>query len=218
MLNALIFDFDGLLVDTEEVRYESWQEIYASYGKKLPLELYLRCVGSSHHMFNPYDYLEEITGTKVNRDEILKLRDKRNQELCDRQPLMDGVDTFVAAGLGAGLALGVASSSPRVWVEGHLRRLELFEVFDAVLTREDVSEIKPHPMLYLDTAAALGVAPGDAVAFEDSLNGIRSSQAAGMFCVAVPNAMTRHLSLDAANLQVPSLAELRLEELSKHLG
>ena len=148
MIRALVFDFDGLIVDTEQVRYESWKEIYAQYGHELKLELYLRCVGSGHHLFSPYDHLEELEGKPVDRDAIMRQRDKRNDELCRRQQVLPGVERIIGSARERGLRVGVASSSSRSWVEPHLDRVGLLDAFDSIKCCEDVEQIKPDPALY----------------------------------------------------------------------
>ena len=96
---------------------------------------------------------------------------------------------------------------------GHLERLELHPQWDAIRTREDVARTKPAPDLYLAAVKALGVAPQEAVAFEDSRNGIAAAKDAGLLCVAVPNALTAGMDLLRADLRLSSLAEMPLERL-----
>jgi putative hydrolase of the HAD superfamily len=124
-----------------------------------------------------------------------------------------GVPERIAEARARGLALAVASSSERAWVEGHLTRLGLREHFSAIRCREDVPRVKPDPTLYRSALAAIGVAPEHAVAFEDSPNGVAAAVAAGMRCVAIPGPMTRSLRFDAAHLELSSLAELSLDEI-----
>jgi len=126
---------------------------------------------------------------------------------------MGGVRDYVADAKRMGLLLAVASSSSRAWVLGHLERLGLGAQWDAVRTRDDVARTKPAPDLYLSAVAALGVAPEEAVAFEDSANGIAAAKDAGLLCVAVPNALTAGMDLSRADLRLGSLAETPLERL-----
>ena len=126
---------------------------------------------------------------------------------------MIGVREYVAEAKRRGLGLAVASSSSRAWVLGHLHRLDLAAQWDAVRTLDDVARTKPAPDLYLSAVDALGVAPGEAVAFEASANGIAAAKDAGLLCVAVPNALTAGMDLSRADLRLTSLSETPLERL-----
>jgi beta-phosphoglucomutase-like phosphatase (HAD superfamily) len=114
-----------------------------------------------------------------------------------------------------GLALGVASSSPLAWVEGHLERLGIRSRFRSIVCRTHNRPPKPAPDLYLAALDDLGVAASDTIAVEDSPNGITAAKAAGLFCVAVPNPMTRPLDFSGADLLLDSLADLPLSELAQ---
>jgi HAD superfamily hydrolase (TIGR01509 family) len=140
-------------------------------------------------------------------------RDARKTELIAALDVMVGVREYVADAKRLGLRLAVASSSSRTWVLGHLERLGLSADWDAVRTRDDVARTKPAPDLYLAAVEALGVAPNEAVAFEDSTNGIAAAKAAGLLCVAVPNALTAGMDLGRADLRLSSLMETPLERL-----
>ena len=122
--------------------------------------------------------------------------------------ILPGVAEFIERARALGLALGVASSSPRSWVEGHLTHLLLRPHFTVIRCAEDVEHVKPAPDLYFAVTSALGVAPDQTIAIEDSPNGITAAKAAGLYCVSVPNAMTRNLSMDAADLVLVSLARV----------
>jgi HAD superfamily hydrolase (TIGR01509 family) len=120
---------------------------------------------------------------------------------------------YIADAKRLGLKLAVASSSDRAWVERHLERLGLLKEFDCIKCAEDVEQVKPNPDLYLAVLDELGLRALEAIALEDSPKGITSAKAAGVFCVAVPNALTRQLATDHADLRLDSLAEVPLEAL-----
>jgi len=111
------------------------------------------------------------------------------------------------------IALALASSSDQNWVVGHLSRLGLAEWFHSIRCSDDVENVKPHPELYHLTLTFTGVKPHRAVAFEDSPNGIKAAQAAGVYCVAVPNTVTRLLPVNHADYRLDSMADLSLREL-----
>jgi putative hydrolase of the HAD superfamily len=112
-----------------------------------------------------------------------------------------------------GLACAIASSSPRWWVEGWLKDLELIQHFHHLTTVDDTGKVKPDPSLFLLAAERLQVEQGEVVIFEDSLNGLRAAQAAGIRCIVAPGPMTQHLDFDGAWRRVASLAEVTLQNL-----
>jgi HAD superfamily hydrolase (TIGR01509 family) len=217
MISALVFDFDGLILDTETPDYIAWQEVYAAHGCALPPEVWAINVGSGH-LFDPYQYLEGLLGRPVDRATIRREVRQRFLGLLGAVAPLPGVLDYLVAAPAHGLRVGIASSSPRAWVAGYLEQLGLVGHFATICTADDVAHTKPEPDLYLLAAARLGVDPAQALALEDSPNGVRAAQAAGMRCVAVPNSVTRLMSLDHADLILPSLADLPLPELLARFG
>ena len=213
MIKALIFDFDGLILDTEVPNYQTWSEIYQRYGCKLPISAWITGIGGGPHLFNPCEYLETQFGSPIDHEKILLKHRQRFIELVEAQPVLPGVEDYIAEAKRLGLKIGLASSSSHDWVDGNLSRLGLIEYFDCIKCSDDVKHVKPEPDLYISVLEDLGIRADEAIAFEDSTNGILSAKRAGIFCVAVPNAITNHLSLDGADLQITSLADLPLEKL-----
>lgn len=213
MIRGLIFDFDGLMLDTEGPDYQSWQETFQTHGRHLPFETWSAYIGGSAHAFDVYVHLEAALGRPVNRAAIRTVRRQRYAELVAAQEILPGVGDYIDAARRLGLKLGVASSSSREWVAGHLGRLGLDAHFDAIRCADDVARVKPHPDLYLAALAALDLHSHEAIALEDSPNGARAAKAAGLFCVAIPNPLTCELPLDHADLRLASLADLPLDGL-----
>jgi HAD superfamily hydrolase (TIGR01509 family) len=212
VIRALVFDFDGLILDTESVVYATWESAYRRHGVPLPLDLWHRAIGSDETHFEPLSYLlERRPGLDV--EDLHAQRRVLRERLLAELTACAGVPERIAEARALGLRLAVASSSERAWVEHHLARLGLRDHFSALRCREDVARVKPDPTLYRDALAALDVAPEQAVAFEDSPNGVAAAVAAGMRCVAIPGPMTRGLRFDAAHLRLASLAELPLAEI-----
>jgi HAD superfamily hydrolase (TIGR01509 family) len=133
--------------------------------------------------------------------------------LTEQQPVLPGVHDYLREAAETGLRIGLASSSSGSHVRGHLARLELLHYFHSTKCFEDTRAHKPDPTPYLAVLDELGVMPAEAIAFEDSPNGVTSAQAAGIFCVAVPNPITQQLSLDHADHRMESLAAEPLTEL-----
>lgn len=212
-IRALIFDFDGLMVDTELPAFQSWQEIYQAHGCVLTLEEWALCLGTSNDAFDPFTDLAQKIGRPVNREELLALRVSRKGILAAEQAALPGVSDYLMDARGLGLKIGLASSSPHQWVEDHLQRLGLDIYFDTIKCAEDVVRVKPDPALYQAVLAALDVRATEAIVLEDSPNGVLAANRAGIFCVAVPNALSSRLQLDHADLRLASLADVALATL-----
>lgn len=212
-MDLLIFDFDGLILDTETASYQAWSEIYGSYGASLPLDQWGLCVGTSHEHFNVYRYLETRSGKNLDHRALGKRHHERVMELLLPMEPRPGVLDYLEEARKQKIALALASSSPQDWVVGHLSRLGLAELFHSIRCADDVEQVKPHPELYQLTLTFMGVPPERALAFEDSPNGIRAAKAAGIKCVAVPNSVTRQFDLGQADHRLDSMADLSLREL-----
>jgi len=213
MIKALIFDFDGIIIDSESPELLVWQEVFAVHGRELDLNVWADLVGRPRNHFDLYSYFREHVDPAVDIDALRKDRRARVISLTEQQPVLPGIHDYLRGARDLGLKLGMASSSSTNHVRGHLQRLELLQYFHTTKCFEDTEAHKPEPAPYLAVLADLGVAPHEAVAFEDSPNGVTAARAAGIFCVAVPNAVTCRLPLDHADHQVASLAEESLEQL-----
>ena len=212
-MKALIFDFDGTILDTEQNEFLAWQEAYQQYQVELKLEVWLPLIGTNEIRFDPVEHLESLLGQRVNRSEIETWVKGRKRQLNEALKPLPGVLDYMESARLYGLKLAVASSSERAWVEGHLRRLGLLEMFDVIRTREWVERTKPDPALFLRAAEGLGLRPGETIVLEDSQNGVKAGKAAGAFTVAIPNSLTKHLDLSEADLILDCLCDLPLSGL-----
>ena len=217
MIRAIVFDFDGLILDTEEPVYRSWLEVYEAHGEELQFERWAQFVGSTTIGFHPQHHLEERLGRPLSK-EVLERRIGRRTELILAQKVLPGVVQHLESAQAMGLKLGVASSSTADWVTGHLARLGILDRFDCVRCRDDVANAKPEPDLYLAALDCLGVRASEAIAIEDSPNGVMAAKRAGMRCVAIPNSITAQLDLGQADLLYGSLAEVTMAELLRRLS
>ena len=217
LLKAVVFDFDGLILDTEEPVYRSWLEVYQAHGEDLPFDRWIEIVGSSTAAFDPKRHLEERLGRALTQD-VLDRRIEHRTAMVLAQPILPGVVALAEAARNAGLRVGVASSSTSQWVKGHLERLGILDRFDCVRCRDDVANVKPAPDLYLAVAACLDVQAEEAVAIEDSPNGIASAKAAGMWCVAVPNGITAGLDLSHADVVLATLEGVTPPDVARKIG
>jgi len=213
MIHALIFDFDGLVLDTETPIFQSWQELYQEFGCELSLEEWADILGTMEGSFDPYADLARKSGRSLDGDPRIWLRQERETSLILSQKVLPGVETLLQDARRLDLKIGMASSSDRSWVVGHLSRLGLLHYFDVIKTSDDVRLTKPDPELYQAVLKELGIRPEEAIVFEDSPNGILAAYRAGIYCVAVPNAITSQLPIEHADLRLQSLADVRLEDL-----
>jgi putative hydrolase of the HAD superfamily len=174
-VRAFLFDFDGLILDTELASRAGWQLLYREHGHELPTDLWATLVGTTHAPWDPMAHLEELVGEPLEREALNERR--------------------------------------------HAHEIALIEA-EAICTADrDRARAKPSPTLYLEALDALGVAAFEAVAFEDSPNGVLAARAAGVYCVAIPNEVTRELGLEeaGADLVLDSLADLPPDELLARL-
>ena len=213
-IRGLLFDFDGLLVDTETPSRLAYEELYREHGHELPLDKWATLVGTIGAEFSPDDHLEELVGRPLDRAALRERRRARELELCDLEDLRPGIEDYLREAEARGLAVAIVSSSETDWIGRHLQRLDRVNGWDAIIAANgDTARAKPQPDLYLEALDLLQLRPGEAIAFEDSLNGVRAAKAAGLFVVAVPNSITETFALDEADLLLPSLEDLPLDEL-----
>ena len=213
MIKAIVFDFDGLIIDTETPAYEAFRDVFEEYGVELSLEAYSQCIGTSFAVFNPFNYLDECMGRKMDRDVVGRQVDKRHHKLLELATLRPGVIDYLAHARELKLSIGLATSSPLSWITPYFDRFELHKYFDSITTADEVAKVKPDPELYLKSLVKLGVAGAETIAFEDSLNGLKAAKAAGLHCVVVPNPSTQHFPFENHNLMMSSMGEKALVEV-----
>jgi HAD superfamily hydrolase (TIGR01509 family) len=208
-LRALVFDFDGLILDTESSMIDAYADVHAEHGVPFDRELFLRSVGQSDFSFDPWCSFDE----RADRAALEVDRRKRNQDHALTLAILPGVVALMDEARGAGIRLGLASSSSHAHVEGHLGRLGLLSRFSFLACREDVQSPKPDPEAYRLVIDRLAIAGEEAIAFEDSSIGTVSARGAGLWVVAVPNASSLDHDFSRAHLRLNSLAETNLADL-----
>ena len=210
---AVVFDFDGLIVDTEQSIYEAYSTLFAELGATLPLSVWQHVIGQGVGNDAAFIHLERSIGREVDREAIRAEARAMHRDVTLTLPPREGAAELIAEAKEAGLALAVASSSTFGWVNSHLDRLGLLPSFDAVCTRDDVGEPKPNPAVYSLALQRLGVQPHEAFAIEDSPHGVTAAKAAGLRCIAAPNPLTAGMDLRHADYVLPSMASVSLAEV-----
>lgn len=205
---AVLIDFDGVIVDTEWAIYQAWLRTFEAHGHPLPLEIYTRCIGSDFATWSPKTHLEELTGSAFDWHDLDARRQAEIMADLEGQREMDGVRELLDTLEARGIARAVVSSSSHHWVDGWLEKLGLGDRFQTTVCRGDAPRIKPAPDLYLEAARRLAIAPGQCLVIEDSLNGVRAARAAGMRAWAVPNRVTSCLDFSTAERIFTSLRQI----------
>lgn len=207
-LQALIFDFDGVIIDSEALWWDIYQEWFSrKVNYELTLEQFLVCVGAN----------AQVLFDELNRGGLAVDCDRFHAEVADifversmLLPAMPGVEQLLIEAKNAGLRIGLNTSATLKKPKTHLERLGLLGYFDVLVTAEDVTRIKPDPQGYLLAASKLGVEPSSCAAIEDSLHGMHAALSAGMAVIMVPNRVTRGCDFSAATAVVDSLTDCTL--------
>ena len=212
-IQAIVFDFDGLILDTEDALHRSWQAIFAEHDRTLTTDDWISVLGIPGHKSDLVGRLERETGKTFDRDDLMAKRREHALRLIAELSVLPGVVDWLDAADRLGFPCAVASGSDRPWVTGHLERLGLLSRFRLLVTAEDTDQHKPNPDPFLEAAKQLGVGPEACIALEDSPNGVAAAAAAGMFTIAVPTPMTDSQPMREADLRLSSLAAGPLEKV-----
>lgn len=213
MLKALVFDFDGLIADTETAEFDTWSDEFAAHGVSLDINEWIKCVGAGFGAWDPFDHLQSLVGGGLDERAVLESRRERFNAVRHRIGVMPGVVELLEDASLQGVRLAVASSSSLEWVGGFLDDFGLRKRFEFLVTRDHVERTKPAPDLYIEACRRLSVEPLAALALEDSTNGVTAARAAGMPCLAVPNRITQGFDFSHATAKVASLEGVGIEGL-----
>jgi HAD superfamily hydrolase (TIGR01509 family) len=218
-IRAFLFDFDGLILDTETASRAGWEWLYREHGHELPPEKWALMVGTVDG-WDIWGHLEDLVGRPLDRELENERRYAHEVSILEAERLRPGIADYLEAAQRHSLKRAIVSSASRKWIDMHLERLERTIGWDAIVTADhDAGRAKPRPTLYLEALDELAVEPVEAVAFEDSPNGAAAAKAAGIYVVGVPNAVTRDLGLEEhADLLLESLADLPPDELLTRLS
>lgn len=206
--SAVLFDFDGVIVDTEWAIYQAWLRTFQRAGHDLPLPLYCRCIGSDFDTWSPKLHLEHLTNREFDWKEMDEERQVEIRTELEGYGTISGIRQVLAEAEKREMALAVVSSSSHSWVDGWLHKLGLIGYFREIVCKGDAPRIKPAPDLYLAASSKLGIEPDKCLVIEDSLNGLLSAQAAGMKAWIVPNRVTSVLDFRAADQVFQNFEEM----------
>ncbi|MEO6874550.1 MAG: HAD family phosphatase [Opitutaceae bacterium] len=213
-IRALIFDFDGLIIDTESALIAAYADVHAAHGVSFDYEHFLRSVGRADYAFDPWHAFEK----RADRTALETERRNFNRERDAQLPILPGVVALLDAARTHSLRVALASNSAHPHCERHLARIGLLDRFEFLACREDVPLPKPAPDLYKLVLSRFGLRGHEAIAFEDSHTGSLAAKRANLWAVAAPNVSTAHHDFAHVDLKVNSLAEVNLTELIAKFG
>jgi HAD superfamily hydrolase (TIGR01509 family) len=212
VIRAVIFDFDGLILDTEFPIFAAWSAVFEAHDAvPLTIEEWAEGLGTTEGV-DVESRLRERAGRPVDFDAANQARRMHRDAMLELERALPGVEAWLDEAEAAGYGVAIASSSPDDWVHEHLDRIGLRARFPTIVTAGGPLRSKPAPDTYLEACARLGVGPHEALALEDSPNGIAAAKAAGLRCVTVPHPLTENLDLSAADLRLRSLAQCTLAD------
>jgi HAD superfamily hydrolase (TIGR01509 family) len=211
---AVIFDFDGIVLDSETPEYESHRRIYERCGAALTVDEWCEVIGtwSEGHDERWIATLAARSARAPSREDYHAERRRIFESIVPREP-MRGIRELLALLMTAGVPAAIASSAPARWVVPAVASIGMETMFGAIVTGDAVTHRKPAPDVYLEAARRLGVDPARSIAIEDSRPGIAAARAAGMKAIAIPHWLTSQHDLSRADLTVPHAGELTLATL-----
>ena len=213
-VQAVVFDFDGTIFDTETVMYEAIADVYTSHGRHLDPGWWATMIGTT---VDASDTALERLADDVGLDvEFVLLESRRRvRELLVSARPRPGVEALVKECQAAAIPIAIATSAPRAWVEQHLTNLGLLADFPVIVPLDEVKHAKPHPEPYLTACRLLDAQPHGSIAIEDSPPGVRSAVSAGLYTLGIASQLTRGLDLAPAHEQHESLEDIRLDHLHR---
>jgi HAD superfamily hydrolase (TIGR01509 family) len=217
-VRALLFDFDGTMLETESSSYGSWRELLAEHDYELTHDTWSAAVGTIDGV-DPVELLETHLGAPVDREELESRQRELHREMLTEEVLRPGIQRIVDEARTRGVHTAIVTSASERWVREHLRRLDLDTEWELIVAANgDPDRAKPAPLLYEEAIELLGIGPDEAVAIEDSPHGVTAAKAAGVAAVAFPNPITERMDLGHADAIVGDLEELGLDGLLSRVG
>jgi len=212
MLKALIFDMDGVIIDSEPLQAEIAVHVLKKLGgNPQPREFYEFIGVRNEEMWT---ILKERHNIKESVKEILEIhQDYKKKRFSEADvETVEGIPELIKEAKSRGLKIALATSSPKFLAEHILKKFDLYKYFNVLVTADDITHSKPDPEIYIKAAQFLGVKPEECIAIEDAHFGVKAAKAAGMKCIAYVNPNSGNQDLSEADCKVYSIKDIRLEE------
>jgi beta-phosphoglucomutase len=210
---GVIFDLDGVLIDTAEFHKQSWFDLAEKEGFEMTSQFFYESFGMQNYQIVPILAKHELSGEEVDR--LSKWKEQRYRDLIeDAQILASGADALLAELKGSGFLLAIGSSAPRKNMDFVLERIGVADYFDALVVGEDVENGKPAPDTFLKAAEKLSLRPDRCVVVEDAVAGVQAAKSAGMSVIALTTTRPRE-ELHQADLVADSLRQLEADDFIK---
>ncbi|MGG2016790.1 HAD family hydrolase [Bacillus sp. S10(2024)] len=213
MLEAIIFDFDGLIVDTEMPEFAAISAIYKEYDMELPIELFQKYIGREYESFDWWSFLERKLSYTIDKEYLNQKKNVHVERLIQKEGIRPGIKHIIKQARNMNIRLAIASSSDKGWVIENLKRINLLDQFELIITGDDVVHKKPSPEIYKLVMSSLNIQSNKIMAFEDSPNGAIAALRAGIPCVVFPNQLTFNCTFPEGVTIYKSLSNVSLEAL-----
>lgn len=212
MIKTVIFDMDGVIVDTEPVHYHAYHEHFKQLNIDVPDEMYATFTGNSTK--NVYQKLRDSFGIEGDTEDLINIKRQLFNDAFDTKAdlfLLDGVGKLIAGLHANGMQLILASSSAKVTIDRVFRRFDLHRYFSHIVSGEDFPKSKPDPAIFVEAWRLSGHAKNECVVIEDSTNGIKAAKGAGIYCIGYISENSRLQKLEEADMVIGHFDELNFE-------
>ena len=220
-IKAIFFDFDGIIVHTKGIEYESWRRVYSVFDCNLNIKRWIKIINNIQGIYDPslilfseclYKYHR-----KINRKNVRDLQKKLYESMLNHLSPISGVMDLIKECSKQKIFIGLASNGTSEKINFTLKRLKIFKYFDEIVCGENVENRKPAPDVYNELLKKAQISPSEAIVFEDSPSGILAAKTANIFCIAIPNKITKHLDLEGADVIIEKFSKLSFEKLQNYL-
>jgi putative hydrolase of the HAD superfamily len=216
-LKAIFFDFDGIIVHSKGIEYESWRRVYSVFDCTLNIKKWIKIIDNIQGVYDPalilfseclYRYHR-----KINRKTVRTLQANLYNSMLSHLNAISGVIDIIKDCSKHKVLIGLASNTTKEKAAYHLKRLKIYKYFNVIVCKEDVVNKKPSPDIYNLLLQKLKLKPEQALVFEDSPTGILAAKTANIMCISVPNKITKYLDLSGADLKIDKFKNLNYTKI-----